>query len=128
LEDGNMSILATELTCSYCDGTEFTAEGSDEEGGEDVKTCMSCGSTDFSNTYGFPMWGTMWTFGENIDAEWVRDHGGLEAMQECGFWVYDDEDLGILFGINGGGYDFYEGHWVPLYKKRGLKWHDAETV
>ena len=26
--------------------------------------------------------------------------------------------------MDGCGYDFYLEHWVPLYKARGLKWHD----
>ena len=25
------------------------------------------------------------------------------------------------------GYDFYENHWIPLYKARGLQWHETET-
>ena len=29
--------------------------------------------------------------------------------------------------IDGAGYDFYESHWIPLYKARGLQWHETET-
>lgn len=107
--------------CDECAGTGLVSDPDEEV--EDVRTCLSCGSNEFQNAYGFPMWGTMWTFGSNLDEDWVRDHGGLEAMRECGLWVYDDEDLGIFFGIDGAGYDFYEQHWIPLYEKRGLKWH-----
>lgn len=24
-------------------------------------------------------------------------------------------------------YDFYEAHWIPLYKVRGLHWHKEEN-
>lgn len=74
---------------------------------------------------GLPMWGTMWSFGESIDDWWV-ERGGLKAMANCGFRVYEQEDFGYIFGIDGAGYDFYESHWIPLYKARGLRWHDEE--
>ena len=69
-----------------------------------------------------PMWGTMWTFGDSCD-EWWIENGGLQAMADCGFRIYELEDLGYVFGIDGAGYDFYEAHWIPLYKARGLHWH-----
>ena len=49
---------------------------------------------------------------------------GSKLMSECGFRVYESEDFGFIFGIDGAGYDFYESHWIPLYKARGLRWHD----
>lgn len=71
-----------------------------------------------------PMWGTMWTFGERIDEIWAEEH--LQEMADCGFRIYETEELGILFGIDGAGYDFYESHWIPLYKARGLRWHNED--
>lgn len=75
----------------------------------------------------FPMWGTMWTFGERIDEWWLEDKVGLQKMADCGFRIYEQEDLGFVFGIDGAGYDFYEAHWIPLYRARGLQWHDETT-
>lgn len=75
-------------------------------------------------SYALPMWGTMWTFGEKLDEEWAERN--IEAMKECGFEVYRSDELGIFFGINGAGYDFYDAHWIPLYKARGLQWHEQE--
>lgn len=72
----------------------------------------------------FPMWGTVWTFYDSVDDWWAENH--IDVMQECGFRVYDQEDFGIIFGIDGAGYNFYEAHWVPLYKARGLQWHEQE--
>jgi hypothetical protein len=71
-----------------------------------------------------PMWGTMWAFDDSLDNEWLRDGEGLEALAKCGFRVYEQEDYDYVFGIDGAGYDFYEEHWIPLYKLRGLEWHD----
>ena len=65
-----------------------------------------------------PMWGTMWTFGDSADDYWVEELDGLAIMAECGFRVYETDELGYVFGIDGAGYDFYEAHWIPLYKRR----------
>ena len=70
-----------------------------------------------------PMWGTMWSFGDNIDDYWLEEKNGLELMSRCGFHIYQSEEFGYFFGIDGAGYDFYEDHWIPLYKARGLHWH-----
>lgn len=76
-----------------------------------------------------PMWGWVWTFGDHIDEEWANgEYLGchLQEMADCGFRIYEQEDLGLFFGIDGCGYDFYDAHWIPLYKARGLQWHDPE--
>lgn len=75
---------------------------------------------------GLPMWGTMWAFGDSADDYWLDECDGLQKMADCGFRVYESEDYGHIFGIDGAGYDFYEAHWVPLYKARGLKWHKED--
>jgi hypothetical protein len=71
-----------------------------------------------------PMWGTMWTFGDSLDTHWLEDKRNVQIMADCGFRIYEQEDLDYVFGIDGAGYDFYEQHWIPLYLKRGLQWHD----
>ena len=74
-----------------------------------------------------PMWGTMWSFHDPCDIYWLEEEDGIEALSSCGFRVYESEDYGYFFGIDGAGYDFYESHWIPLYKARGLHWHDPKT-
>ena len=71
-----------------------------------------------------PMWGWMWSFKDNLDEEWLTDHNGIKLMSECGFRVYESNKWGYFFGIDGCGYDFYANHWCPLYKARGLQWHE----
>lgn len=70
-----------------------------------------------------PMWGTMWAF-PYMDQDWAKDH--IPDIVDCGFRVYEQEDYGLIIGIDGAGYDFYEDHWIPLYKARGLRWHERE--
>ena len=72
----------------------------------------------------FPIWGTMWQFSDWIDNKWLESRDGLQAMTDCGFRIYESDEFGYFFGIDGAGYDFYEEHWLPLYKARGLHWHE----
>ena len=74
-----------------------------------------------------PMWGTMWSFGDSCDDWWLEEDNGIELMSQCGFRIYESEEFGYFFGIDGAGYDFYAEHWIPLYKARGLQWHEMET-
>lgn len=74
-----------------------------------------------------PMWGTLWSFGDSADDYWLEELDGIEQMSKCGFRIYESDDFGYVFGIDGAGYDFYEAHWIPLYKARGLQWHDPMT-
>ena len=65
---------------------------------------------------GIPMWGTMWSFHDSADNGWFEFEydEAIKAMSDCGFRVYESDDYGYFFGIDGYGYDFYEHHWVPL--------------
>ena len=74
-----------------------------------------------------PMWGWMWQFDDSADDYWLEEMGGIQIMSDCGFRIYESDDWGYFFGIDGAGYDFYESHWMPLYRKRGLQWHDPAT-
>lgn len=74
-----------------------------------------------------PMWGTLWAFGDSIDDWWLEECDGLRLMADCGFRIYEQEDYGYIFGIDGAGYSFYESHFIPLYRARGLHWHDPDT-
>ena len=79
----------------------------------------------------FPMWGTLWQFNDSCDDEWANGKylgPHLQEMADCGFRIYENEDYGLLFGIDGAGYDFFESHWIPLYKARGLQWHKKDDT
>lgn len=88
---------------------------------------LSCSKNDFEIEYdnALPIWGAMWSFGDGIDDWWLEEKDGIEIMSECGFRIYESDEFGYFFGIDGAGYDFYEAHWIPLYKARGLQWHDS---
>lgn len=73
---------------------------------------------------GLPMWGTMWQMNDICDQHWFEEDDGIRILSECGFRVYESDEFGYFFGIDGAGFDFYEAFWEPLYKARGLNWHD----
>lgn len=118
-----IDILCTDLECTHCGNTEYTEIEEDDGSEEKILTCDNCEHAEFSEKYDLPMWGTMWTV-SNLDEDWIKDN--LETMRKCGFWVYESDELGVFIGIDGAGYDFYADHWIPLYKARGLQWHNAE--
>lgn len=98
---------AEEYTVQLDNGETITTEGFDLE------------REDYDR---FPMWGSMWSFSCSFDEDWALSH--LEEMAACGFRLYESEDYGLVFDIDAAGFDFYEAFWVPLYKARGLHWHD----
>ena len=93
----------------------------------DDGTELDLESTDFEihnrDDY-LPMWGTLWSFSD-MDQDWAENN--LQAVADCGFRIYYQEDYGYIIGVDGCGYDFYERHWIPLYKARGLHWHDEDA-
>jgi hypothetical protein len=107
-----VEILVTEKECTECGGNPT-----------EENTCEQCDGNDFVERYGLPMWGTMWTFCDSSDERWAENN--LEKMRECGFFVYQSDELGLFFGIDGAGYDFFADHWGPLYDARGLRWHKS---
>lgn len=95
------------------------------DSGEEVKVDES-GFEVERDSY-LPMWGSLWTFGDSADDYWLEELEGLRAMAECGLRIYEQDDYGYLFGVDGCGYSFLHEHFIPLYRARGLKWHDPET-
>lgn len=50
-----------------------------------------------------PMWGTMWSFRDSADNYWLDEMDGIRVMSECGFRIYESDDFGWFFGIDGAG-------------------------
>ena len=92
----------------------------------DSKLICSLPRNSFEVMYDFPlpMCGTMWSFSDSADNWWLEEGDGIDIMSNCGFRIFEHDEFGYFFGIDGIGYDFYEAHWIPLYLARGLQWHD----
>ena len=69
------------------------------------------------------MWGTLFEAKDSHLAEKIIEHQD-EIINELGLIIIDERDNeaysnGLFIGVNGAGYDFYEDHWVPLYRLFG---------
>lgn len=133
----------TEITpvgeCARVWSNEYQSAGEvigiteDEDGNEVIKVELDNGEIigaareDLSreDDDGLPMWSTMWAFG-SFEQDKCEDKDFLIQLANIGFRIYESEDYGYVIGIDGAGYDFYEAHWIPLYKLLGLHWHDVE--
>ena len=69
-------------------------------------------------------WGSLFHPDNRLDEEWIRNN--IDIVESIGFSVYDAEETGILLGVDGMGYCFFDAHWTPLYKARGLHWHSED--
>ena len=58
-----------------------------------------------------PTWGTVFEFNSPVSEDFI-----LKPALKNGFIVIEEsEHFNICLGFSGGGYDFYESHWVPLW-------------
>jgi len=69
-------------------------------------------------------WGWLFHPDDSTDERWISEN--IQEVEECGFLIYESDECGILLGIDGMGFDFYEAFWIPLYKARGLQWHSED--
>lgn len=66
-----------------------------------------------------PMWGIMWRLDKKTE-RWALDN--IDKVSKIGLRMYVLTNGRILLGVDGAGYDFFEAHWVPLYKEiNGIK-------
>jgi len=132
-------IAGGDRVSDCCDDQTSKKEDSEDLGGPEVDTdhddkvtvCDKCGKRCETHWQGptldYPAgWGTMWAPNDRIDQDWIRDHADMVA--DLGFMVYESDETGIILGIDGAGYDFYDAHWVPLYRARGFRWHVSDEV
>ena len=72
------------------------------------------------------MWSTLFEAKDNTIKDWILENYE-KIIKESGFTIIDlsrenegEYETGVFLGVNGAGYDFYEAHWIPLYKIFGV--------
>jgi len=72
------------------------------------------------------MWSTLFEAKDNTIKDWILENYE-KIISEVGFTIIDlsrenegEYETGVFLGVNGAGYDFYEAHWIPLYKIFGV--------
>lgn len=129
LEEKGHEDSVGNIICPTCFKSELESHNENKEEDEDDFVLEDCSAyiekveDEDNREYGLPMWGWLWN-PESLDEDWIKDN--LEVVAECGFRIYESDEIGVLIGIDGAGYDFYGSHWIPLYKARGFQWHNVE--
>ena len=87
--------------------------------------CANCGADCWR--MGYPRErGVLYAPKRKQDIKWILKHA-VEVAQ-FGFYVYQSKDYGVLLGFDFSSIDLEFGPycmlWIPLYKLRGLNWHD----
>lgn len=97
--------------CEDCNGEgKFKAEDDIEDEWSLCLTCDGDGHRDHAMA-GYPAgWGTMWQAVDHPELVEALDKAGFEVYRTIGDMPFDC----ILFGVDGGGYGFFEAHWSPL--------------
>ena len=69
------------------------------------------------------MWGTLFEAKDTMLAEKIKENSealindaGITIVDMSNSDKADSYQTGVFLGINGAGYDFYEQHWVPMYR------------
>ena len=72
------------------------------------------------------MWGTLFEAKNKFVAEDIIDNSDA-IISDAGFTIIDlsrenegEYETGVFLGVNGMGYDFFDAHWIPLYKILGV--------
>ena len=68
------------------------------------------------------MWSTIFEAKDNHLAEKIVENSD-DLISKAGLTIIDNRhnnegeyQTGVFIGINGAGYDFYQQHWIPMYK------------
>ena len=54
-----------------------------------------------------------------FDKEWIKEN--IAIVEKYGFLIYQSEDIDVMLIVDNDRYSFYNDHWIPLYKARGLQ-------
>jgi len=119
--------------CNECGETNVSI-GEELDDGEHGWHCPDCKTTFDADehepwerlnvvgpTYGWP--------GAHCVSFWTDWNAVGQVAAQCGFEVYESPMFGgYVLSIDGGGYDFVDAHWVPLYLAMGLLWHENDEA
>ena len=113
--------------CPECDETNV-AKGKEWDDNEHEWNCPDCEASFDDN-------GEPWERLQLAEPDhWPGAHGTVfwttwdsvgKVAAQCGFEVYESPQFnGVILAVDGGGYDFVEAHWMPLYMAMEITWHE----
>ena len=113
------NTLTVEVTDEDIQNEGYEVEDMDENQIDDARS-------EIENQQREVMWGTIFEAKDNTIKDWIlNDYEKI--ITEAGFTIIDlsrenegEYETGVFLGVNGAGYDFYDQHWIPLYKIFGV--------
>ena len=113
------NTLTVEVTDEDIQNEGYEVEDMDENQIDDARS-------EIENQQREVMWGTLFEAKDNTIKDWILDDYE-KIITEAGFTIIDlsrenegEYETGVFLGVNGAGYDFYDQHWIPLYKIFGV--------
>ncbi len=72
-----------------------------------------------------PLWGWCWLVTDAFMDTFIDEH--QEEIMDLGFIIMTNpEEDWVCLAIDGGGFDFFDVFWEPLYDLAGFKWHERD--
>lgn len=118
-ESSTLTLVASpQIECTVCGDRE--PRPSEHSGATVTRRCDTCHGDTYWRLGGpeldFPCgWETLFSPNREVDREWILANKD-EISSRLDIYVFESDDYGVLLGIDGGGYDFNEAHWLPLYE------------
>ena len=113
------NTLTVEVTDKDIQNEGYEIEDMDENQIDDARS-------EIENQQREVMWSTLFEAKDNTIKDWILDDYE-KIITEAGFTIIDlsrenegEYETGVFLGVNGAGYDFYDQHWIPLYKIFGV--------
>ena len=113
------NTLTVEVTDEDIQNEGYEVEDMDQNQIDDARS-------EIENQQREVMWGTIFEAKDNTIKDWILDDYE-KIITEAGFTIIDlsrenegEYETGVFLGVNGAGYDFYDQHWIPLYKIFGV--------
>lgn len=73
----------------------------------------------------YPCWSTLFEARDKFLSEALEEK--VNDLAEIGIHLMQVEETYVMMFICGAGYDFYEAHWIPLYRDI-LKWVEPSQI
>jgi len=74
-----------------------------------------------------PNFDTMWQFNDPNLIQWLEQLGNIDKIGDCGFRIYQYEELGYLLGMEHDNYENIEKCFELLYDAMDLNWHLVDS-
>ena len=62
----------------------------------------------------YPMWSTLFESRDRFLSEKLTEN--VKELAEIGIHLMQVDETNVMMFICGAGYDFYDAHWIPLYR------------